>query len=654
MVEKEVVVTKEVEKEVPVEKVVKETVEVEKEKVVKEIVTATPLPAPEVVHEAPMLHEMVEAGEIPPLDERLPLNPLVVEPVEEIGEYGGTWDRVFIGDSMGWWKEAYGVESFIKRQRDATGYRPNLVETWEYNEDATELTLHLRKGVKWSDGEPLTWDDYLFWWEDMVLNDKVPLITPPECRTRGEPMKPSKIDDFTLKLEFTAPNPLFLEYGSRGFYHSSWNVVPEHYMKQLHPDYSEEEEPTKLMDRYDNRHKYPDYPVIFSWRTKSFAAADRAVFERNPYYWKVDPEGNQLPYIDEVVSRHVDKPEMVTLKAVAGELDCQFRGIPSVKDVPTLMKNQTKGDYRVIIWPRGNFAWPVINPGYNNPDPEIREIMHNQDFRKALSYAEDKERINNIVFVGLGTPRQAAVGKRWLGWKTPEGEKMLREWSALAAEHDPEKAEALLDKAGVVDKDGDGWRDLPSGKELNLIISVHVDDLVTIDVCDLIREDWEKVGLKTTVNPLPSAALHEKEIRGDYILDVHGSACAWGMVSAADHWAAIEQTGYGLAPLYSLWYETGGEKGEEPPEGSFWKEIWKWYTKAKEEVDPEKRTEYVLKAFKVHVDEGPIMIGNVADVSDPVVVKNNFRNVPDFGELGSWDLGFPGNSNPEQFFIRKE
>ncbi|MCY3866036.1 MAG: ABC transporter substrate-binding protein, partial [Chloroflexi bacterium] len=167
-------------------------------------------------NEAPSLAEMVAAGELPPVDERLPAEPLVIEPVEEIGQYGGTWRLVDNNDSNGWTQMTVNVEGFLKWNRDVNGFRPNIVTSWEWNDEATELTVNFRQGIKWSDGDPMTVDDYLFWWNDMVLDENVPVNAPFGTTVRGELMSVEKVDDYTLHFSFPHANPLFLEYKSRG------------------------------------------------------------------------------------------------------------------------------------------------------------------------------------------------------------------------------------------------------------------------------------------------------------------------------------------------------------------------------------------------------------------------------------------------------
>ena len=248
-------------------------------------------------NEAPALAEKVAAGELPPVDERLPDEPLVIEPVEEIGQYGGTWRSVDNGEGNGWTQMSTSVEPFLKWNRDVNGFRPNIVTSWEWNDDATELTVHFRQGIKWSDGDPMTVDDYLFWWNDMVLDEDVPVNAPFGTTVRGELMSVEKVDDYTLHFSFPYSNPLFLEYKSRGAYHSSLHMVPEHYMRQFHPKYSDAEDATELVNHYGwtSRLHHPGMPTIYAWMVADYVEGQRLVLERNPYYWKSIPQATNCP-----------------------------------------------------------------------------------------------------------------------------------------------------------------------------------------------------------------------------------------------------------------------------------------------------------------------------------------------------------------------
>jgi peptide/nickel transport system substrate-binding protein len=602
---------------------------------------------------------MVQSGELPPVDERLPADPLVVEPVEEIGEYGGTWNMVDSNDELGWTRQTVMVEPFLKWERDASGMRPNLLERWEWNDDATELVVYFRQGIKWSDGEPLNVDDYLFWWNDMVLDEDVPLGAPGGTTVGGEVMQVEKVDDYTLRYTFAAPNPLFLENHSRGHYHSSAFVVPAHYMEQFHPKYnSAVTDADELMARYDpaSRLRYLDMPTFMAWKTVEFQSGQRAVLERNPYYWKVDSAGNQLPYIDRIqveISEGGNPTEYVALKAIAGELDMQVRDI-ALQDVSLILENAEAGDYRVLMWNRGDYAWPWLILMYDHPDEEIVDLMYTPEFRRALSVAINRDRINNVVSLGLATPRQAALSRESGEFQTPEGQEVYEAWANAYIQYDPEQAKAWLDELGLVDADGDGFRDRVDGSPLELIIDASVTDQKTVDTVDLIQEDWEAVGLKTVINAIAGEILDQRAQAGETMIRAWGSAAAWGLVSAATVWTPVEGVTYALGGVRTgQYYVSGGETGIAPRPGSALEQLQQAYTELISIADPAERDARLLDAYRIHVEHAPLSIGTVGEHVSPVVVKNNFRNVPETGLVASWDLGYPGTADPEQFFIRE-
>jgi peptide/nickel transport system substrate-binding protein len=610
-------------------------------------------------NESPMLAALVQAGTLPPVDERLPADPIVVEPVEELGQYGGSWRMVDSNDDMGWTRQTIMVEPFLKWNRDVSGMRPNLLERWEWNDDATELVVNFRQGIKWSDGEPLTVDDYLFWWDDMVMDESVPLGAPGGTTVGGERMQVEKIDDYALRFTFAAPNPLFLENHSRGHYHSAAFVVPSHYLQQFHPKYNSAATNTDdLMARYDpvSRLRYPDTPTFMAWKTVEFQSGQRAVFERNPYYWKVDTAGNQLPYIDRLevqISEGGSPTEFVALKAIAGELDMQVRDI-DLKDVSLILENAESGNYRVLMWNRGDFAWPWLILMYDYSDEGIVDLMYTPEFRRALSVSINRDRINNIVALGLAKPRQFALSPESAEFQSAEGQQVYADWSSSYAQYDPEQAKAWLDEIGVVDADGDGFRDRPDGTKLELIVDVPVTDQKSIDSLDLIKEDWEDIGLNMVINAIAGEVLNQRAQAGEIMIRGWGSAAAWGLVSAATVWTPVEGVTYALGGVrIGQYYVSGGETGVAPRPGSMLEQLQQVYTELISIADPDEREARLLDAYRIHIEEGPISIGTVGEHVSPVVVKNNFRNVPENGVVAAWDLGYPGTADPEQFFIRQ-
>ena len=610
-------------------------------------------------NEAPMLAELVAAGELPPVDERLPPEPLVIEPVEAVGEYGGTWRMLDENNRLGFTSMTTGVEGLMKWNRDASGFRPNVLDTIEWNEDATELTVHFREGIRWSDGEPLTVNDYLFWWNDMVLNEDVPLDPASGTVVNGEIMTLEKIDDYTMKYTFAASNPLFLEVHSRGPWNSAQALVPAHYMEQFHPAYnSAVTDTTELMNRYNSetRLHYPDMPTLGPWRVTEYIADQIVLLERNPYYWKVDTEGNQLPYIDniqvEIASGAVS--EQVVLKALAGELDMQVRDV-SLQDVPLILENAEAGDYRVIMWDRGDFAWPWLMLFYDLADDGLEDLMYTQSFRQALSHAINRDRINQVTALGLATPRQFSMNPEASEFQSEAGQAFYQEWANSFIEYNPELAGSLLDEAGVVDADGDGWRDRPDGTTLEIPITMFPDDPKVTQSLELIEQDWEAVGINVVINIKTWEEYSAANEAGEVVVFAWPSAAGWGLLSAPSVWAPVEGVEWAMGGMrLGQYYQTAGVEGVAPREGSMLERLQDAYTAALATTTEEDRDAALLAAYQIHLEDGPLTIGTIGQHPSPVIVKNNFHNVPEVGLVASWDLGYPGTADPEQFYIDQE
>ncbi len=599
----------------------------------------------------------VKDGKLPPVEERLPLEPLVLEPVEEIGKYGGKWTYMGSGSGIYGWNMANYVENFAKWKRDVSGHRPNLLSSWQFNEDGTQLTLNFRKGIKWSDGQPLTAKDWQFWWQDMVLDEKINIGRQTGTFVKDKPMDLTLVDDYTLQLGFAAPNPLFIQVMSRGTGSraTAWQVIPAHYYKQFHYKYNTAYKDTDikdLVDRYNNRMLYPEIPHFGPWLVKEYREAERAVAERNPYYWKVDPAGNQLPYIDAVEIKIVQSAELIPLSIIAGEVDFQIRQL-EIKDTPLFMENQEKGGYEVRLWKRGDCSFASIDLQfcYINTDPAIGELIWNRNFRLALSHAIDRERINEVVFLGLSKPVQYTMFPDGPEFLSERGKKVLSDWQNLAREHDPDKAKALLDEIGVKDVNGDGMREKPDGSPLELILDVDVEGKAWVETMQLVKEDWAAVGINMVLNAIDSTLMDQRLQTCESMLRTEESNAS-GLFIAQSTWTPVENAGYCLGGQpYGQYYQSGGTAGMPVPEGSFLERLQQVYADAITIVDEEERNNRILDGYQIHIDEGPLTIGTVGDTTLPVIVKKTLRNVQAVGgPVGSGVYGFPGTADPEQWF----
>jgi len=613
----------------------------------------------EKFNEAPMLRTMVAAGEIPPMEKRLPEDPQVIAPVEEIGQYGGTWHLPYSDPGMGTLKMIM-YDPPVRTNREASGYIPGLLKKWEYSNGGRTLTFYFRRGLKWSDGHPFTTEDLRFWWEDLATNEEYNVVLPPgwlynEDRTLA---KVKYIDDYTISFTFKEPHYDVPRYISCGFWNWEPIMKPKHYLKQFHPKYNPEmKDYTTLTDK-DVWWQNPDYPTLFAWHVVEYKPGARVTFERNPYYWKIDTAGNQLPYIDRIEAKYVKEPEVRLLQAVRGEYDATFRGVHDIRQIPLLKEKEKDGDYRVILWKNGAGGWPalLVNQTYNvekTKDPFMRELLRNKKFRRALSLAIDRKRINNVVFDGMAKPENFTLGTETLQLRSPEGKKIYREWADSYAEYDPKKANELLDEIGLTKRDKEGFRTRPDGSRLEVVIDITGWSLVEVNTesAPIIKKNWEAVGIRTILNPVygtPEETLRETE-----------SIYQMRMCHVAhlDGWESetfiFPTQGPRMWPGITGWFTGGARYKEEPKPGSVEERLLELYYKGISTPDVEKRTQILYDAIRIHIEEGPFCIGICAGQPAPIVIKNNFRNVPEYGILGPWSPGFPGAANSEQFFIKK-
>ncbi len=602
--------------------------------------------------EAPVLSKLVEEGKLPPVEERLPDEPAVVEPVEEIGQYGGTWRRAALSPVDTMIHIRLGYEPLVRWARDGKTIIPNLCTSWEIEEDGKVYTFHLRKGIKWSDGEPFTADDIMFWYEDILLNEDLTPSFPTWLAPGGIPVKVEKVDDYTVKFIFASSYSLFLEYLA-GPDTGTYVQNPKHYLKQFHPKYTPEEELAALTKEAGFEFWYqlfgdknvpytnPDLPTLRPWVLRSEPTAVWVVAERNPYYWKVDPQGNQLPYIDKIAWDMVQNTQMITMKAVQGELDMQGRNL-SFSDYTLLMENRDKGDYRVLPWDEGKAGSAVFfNQNYKE-DEYTASLLRDVQFRKALSLAINRDEINQLIFLGQAPPTYDMFPFDSLR-NDPEIRSLY--------EYNVDEANRLLDELGLTEKDRDGFRLRPDGNPIQLTISVDIGYAIHPDVMELVANYWSKVGIKTALEII-SGELWYTRMQSN-IHQVADETVEFNKNCFALTYAVSTIVPYGAntcwCPLWALWYQSGGKGGEEPI-GDALKLIF-IFDQIKVTIDPQERdklTEEMLRIWAKNLWVVPTAGG----YNMPVVVKNNFRNVPEKASL-AYPLCSPGYLNPEQFFLKQ-
>ena len=470
-----------------------------------ELKAATGLTLP-ALSEAPMLAQQVSSGTLPPVAERVPDEPLIVVPIEQIGSYGGQMNTTIMDGPVTWWFPAYWLEDPpVQLRPDAEIWYPNWLLGVDQSADDRTITLRLRPGMKWSDGEPFTTGDLAFWFDDMNMNKELHPSVPTSLNVGGSPAQGRRIDDHTFELSFAAPLPNFaLRQLTLPQYMWSMGFIaePKQYLSQFHISYNAEANDLAKAGGFDdwtqlfNARQGPygksaddiGRPVLEAWVLQE-AATDYALWERNPFYWKVDIAGNQLPYFDRVQNRSAATKESFMIAALGGEVDF-VASILTIEDFPVLTQNAEAGGYEVRLWQKR--AGAGVNYFFRQtykPDPVMEEILRDKRFRRALSLAINRAEINELLYFGKGTPSQAAV--------PPGSVYHVPEHFQRDAAYDPDQANRILDEMGL-EMGADGIRRRPDGKELFVKIEgYHEQETPITSTAELVKNYWEAVGVKT-------------------------------------------------------------------------------------------------------------------------------------------------------------
>ncbi len=439
----------------------------------KPVPTNTAAPTGPSYKEPTMLEEMVKSGKLPPVAERLPENPWVAPVLDKNGKSGGIIRRAFTGPGDKWGMSKLCDRAMVWFDLDLV-MRPRQCESWDVNEDGSQYTFHVRKGNKWSDGVEFKSSDVTFWYNSVIQNKT--LFPQPDGKWWTGTTADKKMmvletpDDYTFIFKYAAPKPLLIYViGREGI------GVPEHYMKNWIMDTTDTpnllEEAVKVAgfeswDKYfiDNRRFWfwnPDLPHMGPWNAINDLNAEKWVIERNPYFFGVDSDGMQLPYLDGVHSRKFSDTQVFNLWIANGEIDFQARRV-QVGDYTYFKENEAAGDYQVVVCPSARHMVVVLNQASKNET--LRKFFMNRDVRIALSLAINRAGINELNYLGLGTPRQYSP----LTLSPQYYEKL----SNAYIEYYPAKAKQMLDAAGYAAKDADGYRKYSDAEDAETIFFV--------------------------------------------------------------------------------------------------------------------------------------------------------------------------------------
>ncbi len=588
--------------------------------------------------EAPELAALVADGTLPPVEERLPVNPVVVEPMESVGVYGGSLRAGTFQDRGFQVRSAWGPEPILRIGRDDSTIEPNIAESWAYSEDGTSFTLNLREGMKWSDGAPFDANGFAFWHSIVLENPNLPANGANEFRVGGQLPSFTQNSDTSVTLTWDQPHanlPGLLAHWI-GINMTRW--LPRHYLEQFHPDFADAGELEALLadggfetweqliaNRSNNTYGMPDtnldFPTVLPFRLSRPKENNIQVADRNPYYWKVDTEGNQLPYINEVIINNFETAEGRDAAIAAGELN-YVNTDTTFTNFPLYQENAEGGNYVVRLWETSRAAEHTLMLNHTAQDTVLREIFGDVRFKRALSLAMDRQTIANVVYQGFGVPSQVQMIR---------GSKFrIEELVTQDTEYDPDTANALLDEMGL-ERNGDGMRMRPDGEPLVLRLDIQVGQAGSEEVAELWREFFGDVGLELDIRPIARdlirGVIDNNEIEvGIWIAD----KCSDAMFPHTPVWHVphlpTDWNQWGIE--WVKWYASGGTEGEQPPEAVV--RVQALFDEMKVTVDEDRRIEIGQEILRLNA-ENLWNIGDVGEVPIPVILGSNFRNYPEQG-----------------------
>ncbi len=614
-------------------------------------------PDPDRPLESPMLTELVESGDLPPLEERLPVEAdrLVVEP-QEFGQYGHTYQGAVGGEGDGGWiLRIVGFEPMLRPSVDGEEVGlPGTLTAIEPNDDGTELTLHLREGMRWSDGEPVTADDVMFNLQDVYFNEELYAFPPDFLLINDQPCTGEKIDDYTVRLTYPEPKGGDVAATVTRMRSGAGNLLwyPKHYCEQFLPDFNddaqanaEDEGFLDWLDYWSDRNDWmnnPERPTLHAWKvTRALNAGGSTRYERNPYYWKVDDGGAQLPYIDHLEFEVVQDDEVMLLKALNGEIDYHSRHFNQDANRPVLADGREAGDYDFVPIERAQANQLSIALNLCHQDEELREVFQDKNFRIGLSHAIDRQEIIDTAF--------QRRGEHWQVAPRPDSIYFDEEFAKQYTDYDPDLANEILDEVAP-DRDSAGYRLRPDGQRISFAIDITTFVPEWAPAMDLVTRYWDEVGIDARLNPIERTLFYDRKAASANQHDANVWDAPGGIYEETDQtrfWFPAESESNFATP-WAEWFTTRGE-GEnamEPPEEA--RRQMELFRQFQAEADPEVGEQHMREILQIAKEQFWVIGISLPDEGYGIV-KNDMHNVMTFAEVVRWDA--PAYTNPSAWFF---
>ena len=626
---------------------------------------------PKSFNEAPALAELVKASKLPPVAQRIPQEPLVLKPVQDVGKYGGTWRRGFTGpadDENG--NRIASTDKVLFWDFSGTKVAASVARDWKISDDGRTTTIFLRKGMKWSDGQPFGADDFVFWFQD-IYQDKNLVPTPTaEFAINGKPGVIEKVDDLTVVYKFPDPYYLFVDVLAgdtnigrgqavgQGKGRMMGGYAPAHYLKQFLPKYTPQAELDKqaqaggfdnwvnlLKDRMDWTLNL-ELPVLAPWVTTTPITKPTWVLERNPYYWAVDAVGNQLPYLDKIIMTLAENLEVLNVRAAAGEYDLQERHVDMAK-VPVFLENQQRSGYTLRLDPAQNGTDTALHINQTfDADPEIAGWLQNRDFRRALSLGIDRDQLNETFWLGVGT----------IGSAVPDDASPYNpgpEWRAKWSTLDVKQANELLDKIGLTQKDAEGFRLRKDGKgRLRLEMTTIAAAFVPFTQhAEMIATHWRKIGIQGDVKEQERSLAVRRSVANETQIFLWSNGGTELLYLYPQLALPVSPTGAYMGQLWAMWYASNGAQGKKPEDPQMLKAL-ELFGSAGGLKEAE-RIKTAQEIWKILVEE-QWSIGTVGISPAFLGVRlasNKLGNIP-ARQANAQHCRTPGSSHPSTFFFK--